>query len=107
MIGNYSKRSIVSASALLLAFAPVGLQQAVAVTPSQTHSNASAAVSSTDDYRRGFQAGFRSGYSDARDDCKMERGRQYGHGFSRAGDYTRGWANGYSAGFARAEARYC
>ncbi|MFL4904648.1 hypothetical protein ACJ6WF_16040 [Streptomyces sp. MMS24-I2-30] len=107
MIGSYSKRSIVSVSALLLALAPVGLQQASAVTPSQTHASAPAAPSDRSDYQDGFKSGYRTGYSDAKDDCKMEHGARHGHGFKKADDYSRGWGDGYSAGYAKAEDRYC
>ncbi|MFH9864257.1 hypothetical protein [Streptomyces sp. NPDC017202] len=103
MTARHWKRSVVACSVLVLGFAPVGIQQASAVTPTETHASAPAAVNSPRDYRQGFRAGFRDGYQDARDDCRLDA---VGDGFSNR-DYARGYADGYSAGFARAERRYC
>lgn len=98
------KRTAVAGSALIFAFAPLGLQPvaAAAAAPSQTHVSA---VESPRDYRQGYRDGFRDGYRDARDDCR----RQYGFSDNSKGnrDYARGYGDGYSSGFARAENRYC
>ncbi|MFF9061427.1 hypothetical protein ACIRPQ_27525 [Streptomyces sp. NPDC101213] len=103
MTTRHWKRSVIACSALVLGFAPVGIQQASAAAPAETHAGAPAAVNSPRDYRQGYRDGFRDGYQDARDDCR--RGGGY-RSFS-SNDYTRGYADGYSAGFARAENRYC
>ncbi|MEV6618583.1 hypothetical protein AB0N31_32930 [Streptomyces sp. NPDC051051] len=103
MTARHWKRSVIACSVLILGFAPVGIQQASAAAPTETHASAPAAVNSPRDYRQGFRDGFRDGYQDARDDCRPGGGLR---SFSTS-DYTRGYADGYSAGFARAERRYC
>jgi hypothetical protein len=102
---SHWKRSVVLSSTLILALAPVGLQQASAATPSETHASAPTAVSNQSEYRRGYKDGFRDGYNDGRDNCHRDHGR-YGYGRSN-GDYYRGYGDGFSAGFSRAEDRYC
>jgi hypothetical protein len=104
MRATHCKRSVVLGSALILALAPVSLQQASAGTPSETHASAPTAVNSPRDYQRGYRVGFRDGYRDARDDCS----RDYGIRSDSANrDWTRGYRDGYSDGYARAERRYC
>ena len=105
MNASHWKRSVVLSSTLILALAPVGLQQASAATPSETHASAPTAVSSQSEYRRGYKDGFRDGYNDGRDNCHRDHG-SYGYGRSN-GDYYRGYGDGFSAGFSRAEDRYC
>ncbi|MFE9996277.1 hypothetical protein [Streptomyces avermitilis] len=97
------KRPVVLSSALVLAFAPIGLQQASAA-PSETHASASTAPSNRNDYREGYRDGFRDGWGDARDNC--HRNRNSHQSFSND-DYTRGYGDGFSSGYSRAERRYC
>ncbi|WP_329534409.1 hypothetical protein OG568_34715 [Streptomyces sp. NBC_01450] len=105
MNARHWKRSVILGSTLILALAPVGLPQASAATPNETHASAPASVSGQREYRQGFKDGFRDGYADARDDCRKHGGR-YGWSHSK-GDYVRGYSDGFSAGFTRAEDRYC
>ncbi|MGW1498580.1 hypothetical protein ACWCQW_08385 [Streptomyces mirabilis] len=105
MNASHWKRSVVLSSTLILALAPVGLQQASAATPSETHASAPTAVSNQSEYRRGYKDGFRDGYNDARHDCHRDRG---GYGYGRSnGDYYRGYSDGFGDGFSRAERQYC
>ncbi|MGW0816535.1 hypothetical protein ACWD00_25310 [Streptomyces viridiviolaceus] len=109
------KRYVVLSAALILGLSPIGVQQASAAPPSETHANVSAAISSPSDYRQGYRVGFRDGFGDARNECHfgydgVSLGRGGGFGdYAREylRDYARGYADGYSFGYARAERQYC
>ncbi|MGV9255524.1 hypothetical protein [Streptomyces sp. NPDC003697] len=104
---GYGKRSVVLGSILVLGLAPLGIGQAVAATPSETHVSVPPAVPGQDGYRMGFRDGFREGFGDARKDCDTRRTSESRQ--NRQGErlYVRGYADGYTAGFFLAEARYC
>ncbi|MFE2684019.1 hypothetical protein [Streptomyces mirabilis] len=101
MNASHWKRSVVLVSSFLLAFAPVGLQQASAAPPIGTHAKVVTVAPADRDYQRGYRDGFRAGYADARNDCSSSLGA------NSDSSYARGYSAGYSAGFARGEARYC
>lgn len=102
------KRYVVLSAALTLGLSPLGVQQASAAPPSETHAGVPAAISSPADYRQGFRVGFRDGFADARAECRFGYNRANFHGGDGGfGDYARGYAHGYSAGYARAERQYC
>jgi flagellar biosynthesis/type III secretory pathway protein FliH len=96
------KRLVVFGSSLVLALAPVALQQASAAVQSEAHVSTAAAAPGVDgDWQRGYRDGFRDGYADARNSCSESYGA---HGNT---SYGRGYSAGYAAGFAQGEARYC
>ncbi|MEU2586643.1 hypothetical protein [Streptomyces avermitilis] len=104
MNASHWKRPVVLSSALILAFTPIGLQQASAAAPSGTHASASTAPSNRNDYRQGYRDGYRDGWNDARDNCHRNKGGR--HSFS-SNDYERGYGDGFSSGYSKAERRYC
>ncbi|MEU6809657.1 hypothetical protein ABZ920_11750 [Streptomyces sp. NPDC046831] len=104
---GYGKRSVVLGLILVLGLTPLGMGQATAATPSETHVSAASAVPGQGGYREGFRDGFRDGFSDGRDDC-YDRGAFDRHRTWQGNRlYVEGYGDGYSSGFFVAEARYC
>ncbi|MFJ5267535.1 hypothetical protein [Streptomyces sp. NPDC088358] len=88
--------------AATIALVPVGMQQASAAAPSETHVSTAVNVSkSNQDYTRGFKDGFKSGVRQGQRSCGDDErsATVLQKDKNKDKDYQRGFKDGFKSGF--------